>query len=504
MLNLLRRIVIASFVVCGLTTVAVAADRMALVVGMSNYGSIPKLRNTTNDAKAITTTLTEVGFDVTTLIDATQQEFLAALADFAFVSETADLALIYFAGHGVEVQGENFLIPVDAEIRSNRDVQNQSVSLKDLLAAVDHARKMRIVILDSCRNNPFGDAIAQEPAVTSEPTTTATRGSAGLAPPVPDRGSLVAFAARDGSVAEDGKGDNSPFALALIDKLAEPGLEISLMFRQVRDEVLAATGNRQEPHTYGSLPGTPFYISGTPEEREALAVDDRRLAWSALRPEQEVQLAALAKTGDTRSLLGLAYMRLNPEARGFAPTDAAALLEQAATAGSAEAQYELAKLYETGLGVAADPQRALALYQQSAGQEFADAINDLGFLHYHGGLGLPADPARALTFFERAADLRHPQAMFNFAALIDDGLVHGKGPDVAAEYLYQALRSGNSDVFNLLLERPKMFSAQTRRALQNVLIRNAFYNGAVDGDFGPGTQRGIRAAYGLSETEVEP
>ena len=135
----------------------------------------------------------------------------------------------------------------------------------------------------------------------------------------------------------------------------------------------------------------------------------------------------------------------------------------------------------------------------AAEQDFADAINDLGFLHYQGGLGLPADPQRALSYFERAADLRHPQAQFNFAALIDDGLIASKGPDDAAKYLYAALRSGSSDVLNLLSERPNMFTPETRRALQRELKSYDFYTGAIDGDFGPGTQRSIRLAYGLSE-----
>ena len=139
-----------------------AADRVALVIGMAQYRNVPALTNTVNDAQLLATTLDRIGFDVTTLIDATQEELRGELEKFAFRSETADLALIYFAGHGVEVAGENFLLPVDVNVRSNKDVQRQSISLKDLLKVVDSARKMRIVILDSCRDNPLGDAILHE------------------------------------------------------------------------------------------------------------------------------------------------------------------------------------------------------------------------------------------------------------------------------------------------------------------------------------------------------
>ena len=394
------------------------------------------------------------------------------------------------------------MIPVDAQVSSNLDVQRQSVSLKQMLAAVERARKMRIVILDSCRDNPLGDAIdlsQSTQAVATTTTSETTRGGGGLAPADPDRGTLVAFAARDGQVALDGRGDNSPFARALMSKMVQPGLEISLMFRQVRDMVLEETGNLQEPHTYGSLTGVPFYLAGPGAGQDPSAAPSAIDAWAAIKPDQEEQLLALAELGDTRSMLGLAYIRLNPNQGRFDPAAAVDFLTRAAEAGSPEAQFELAKLYERGTGVERDEPRALALYREAAAQDYADAINDLGFLHYQGGLGLPADPKKALRFFERAADLRHPQAQFNFAALIDDGLIPQKGPEDAAHYLYEALRSGSSDVLQLLSERPTMFKDATRRALQAKLKQHEFYAGAIDGDFGPGTQRGIRRAYGIEE-----
>ena len=478
---------------------AFAADRIALVVGMSQYRSVVTLDNTVNDARGVSDTLVGIGFEVTTLLDATGAEFREAIDAFAFRSETADLALIYFAGHGVEVQGENYLIPVDADIKSNRDVQRQAISLRELLASVNNARKMRIVILDSCRNNPFGGALDLEVVAEVQATTgTRSAGDGGLAAASPDRGTLVAYAARDGEVALDGTGSNSPFALALMKTLPKPGLEISLMFRQVRDEVLSATGNLQEPHTYGSLSGTPFYLSGPDADGDVIQNADLKVAWSGIRPEQEAQLAALADQGDTRSMVGLAYMRLNKDDTRYQPDEAAALLRRAAEAGSAEAQFELAQLYEVGLGVETSIPRSLELYQAAAAQDFPDALNDLGFFYFQGEMGLARDIQKGLGYFERAANLRQPQAMFNFAAMIDDGNISGKGPADAANYLYQSLRAGSQDVHDLLIERPTMFKLETRRALQAKLAENGFYDGALDGSFGNGTRAAVSAAFGGS------
>ncbi|MCB1450579.1 MAG: sel1 repeat family protein, partial [Nitratireductor sp.] len=206
-----------------------------------------------------------------------------------------------------------------------------------------------------------------------------------------------------------------------------------------------------------------------------------------------------AEDGDTRALKGLAYMRLDANEKRFNPEEAASMLTRAADAGDPEAMFELGKLYEQGIGVKQDVKRAVELFRKAADLDFADAINDLGFLHFQGGEGVVRDQKRALEFFERAARLRHPEAMFNYAALIDDGVVPGKTPEDSASFLYEALRSGNEDVLQQLSDNPKMFKEQTRSALQRKLAAQDFYDGSIDGDFGPQTKRSLRKAYGLSE-----
>ena len=298
----------------------------------------------------------------------------------------------------------------------------------------------------------------------------------------------------------DGLGGTSPYATALIDAFGRPDVEIGLMFRQVRDDVLKNTGNLQEPYQYGSLSGTPFFLAGSSDGSIDIAAEaDPKVAWANIKPDQELQMRALADAGDNRAMLGLAYIRLNPDQPTYNPEEAVQFLTRAADAGAADAQYELAKLYERGLGVPADPARALDLYQKAAAQNFPDAVNDMGFIHYQGSLGLTPDPAKGLELFAVAADLRQPEAMFNYAGLIDEGLVDGRGPEDAAKYLYQALRAGSDPVLNELTTKPERFKPAARKALQKLLKENSFYDGPLDGDYGKSTQSAIRKAYGLPE-----
>ncbi len=495
-----RRLIIALALLLPQTALA---ERVALVIGMSDYANVTKLKNTINDADRIAAKLQEVGFKVTLATDKTQSELLDIMDTFAFQSETADLALVYYAGHGVEVQGVNYLVPIDAQVTAAQDITRVGISLNQILATVDSARKMRVVILDSCRNNPFvgiagfgGSGDTSLSGNTADPNAPVQ----GLAPVNPELGTLVAYAAKAGQVALDGLGGNSPYATALIDAFGRPDVEIGLMFRQVRDDVLKNTGNLQEPYQYGSLSGTPFFLAGSSDGSIDIAAEaDPKVAWANIKPDQELQMRALADAGDNRAMLGLAYIRLNPDQPTYNPEEAVQLLTRAADAGAADAQYELAKLYERGLGVPADPARALDLYQRSAAQNFPDAVNDMGFIHYQGSLGLTPDPAKGLELFALAADLRQPEAMFNYAGLIDEGLVDGRGPEDAAKYLYQALRAGSDPVLNELTTKSERFKPAARKALQKLLKENSFYDGPLDGDYGKSTQSAIRKAYGLPE-----
>jgi tetratricopeptide (TPR) repeat protein len=227
--------------------------RVALVIANSKYQSVQALENPPNDAETIAAALRATGFDLVTVVhDLDRDGMVEALKAFTEEADKADWAVIYFAGHGVEVSGTNYLVPVDAKFASDRDVPDEAVSLDRVIAAIEGARKMRIVILDACRNNPF---------LVNMKTTSATRAiGRGLALVEPSQATLVAFAAKAGSIASDGDSTNSPFAASLAKHVTQAGVEINKVFRLVRSDVLAATNNGQEPFVYGSLPPEDFFF----------------------------------------------------------------------------------------------------------------------------------------------------------------------------------------------------------------------------------------------------
>jgi uncharacterized caspase-like protein len=170
------------------------------------------------------------------------------LRDFGNKSRDADVAVVYYAGHGIELDGNNYLIPTDATLETDADVLDETVSLDRVLFAVEPAKKLRLVILDACRDNPFAKTMKRTIA-----SRAIGRGLAKVEPSSPN--TMIAFAAKAGSTASDGGSNNSPFATALVDHLAKPGLDLRKAFGFIRDDVLKATNNAQEPFVYGSLGG---------------------------------------------------------------------------------------------------------------------------------------------------------------------------------------------------------------------------------------------------------
>jgi tetratricopeptide (TPR) repeat protein len=233
--------------------IASAERRVALVIGNGAYRHAAPLANPGNDGKALARVLRDLGFQVREAYDLALSEFGNVLKEFGDTADGADWAVIYFAGHGMAIGGANYLIPVDARLALQRHVEDEAMPLSRLASKVAGASKMQLVILDACRDNPF---IAKMRSTGDRATRSLGRGLASIEP---EGGMLIAYAARDGTTALDGE-TNSPYLEALVKHLLEPRLEINLLFRRVRDDVLARTGRQQEPITYGSLPAQPFYF----------------------------------------------------------------------------------------------------------------------------------------------------------------------------------------------------------------------------------------------------
>jgi uncharacterized caspase-like protein len=226
-----------------------ADRRVALVIGNSAYKSAPKLGNPVNDATLVGGMFKKAGFDsVDVRLDLSASEMRRMLREFAGRTRDAEIAVIYYAGHGIELDGTNYLIPTDATLETDGDVLDETIPVERALFAVEPAKQLRLIILDACRDNPFSKSMKRTLA-----SRAIGRGLAKVEPTSPN--TMIAFAAKAGSTASDGDSKNSPFAIALVEHLPKPGLDLRKAFGFVRDDVLKSTNFKQEPYVYGSLGG---------------------------------------------------------------------------------------------------------------------------------------------------------------------------------------------------------------------------------------------------------
>nr|WP_246740635.1 caspase family protein [Bradyrhizobium sp. LCT2] len=218
-------------------------------MGNSAYKNTLRLTNPVNDAALIGDMFKKAGFDaVDVKTDLNASEMRRALREFAGRVRDADMAVIYYAGHGIELDGTNYLIPTDAALETDADVYDEALPIDRVLVSIEPAKQLRLVILDACRDNPFAKTMKRTVA-----SRAIGRGLAKVEPTSPN--TMIAFAAKAGSTASDGDSRNSPFATALADHLPKPGLDLRKAFGFVRDDVLRSTANKQEPFVYGSLGG---------------------------------------------------------------------------------------------------------------------------------------------------------------------------------------------------------------------------------------------------------
>ena len=263
------------------------ASRVALVIGNNDYRGVPVLSNPANDADDVAASLTRLGFEVQRVKNGTFDDMRRGLLEFARRARGSEVAIVFYAGHGMEVGGENYLIPIDAELKADVDVDHEAISLKTVTPLVENASRLGIVILDACRNNPFSAKMQR---------TIRTRAvSRGLAAVEPTGNVLIAFSAREGTTAADGFGRNSPFTSSLLRHLETPGLEINFLFRNVRDDVLKLTKREQLPFVYGSLSSEAIYLKAAlpvaiplPPTVAPKGPDADEVVWSLVRDSKDV------------------------------------------------------------------------------------------------------------------------------------------------------------------------------------------------------------------------
>lgn len=257
-------ILLVFFLLSIFNTQSASAKRIALVIGNSSYKNVPALDNPKNDATLIGQSLARLNFSVTILTDATQKQMKRAIIKYFKALREAGpdtVGLIFYAGHGVQVDGQNYLIPIDAKIKHESDIELEAVSASNLLGGMKHiGNRLNIILFDACRNNPYKSSFRS--------------GNRGLARMDAPEGSFIAFATSPGEVASDGAGKkNSPFSEALADNLLKPGLTIEQVVKRVGRHVKTVTKGNQLPW-YSSSVYTDFYLfPGKPVEPEPPATN---------------------------------------------------------------------------------------------------------------------------------------------------------------------------------------------------------------------------------------
>ena len=421
---------------------ALAEKRVALILGNSAYQNVAPLANPVNDSAKIAATLKDAGFDsVDSRHDLPAAETRRALRDFADRARDADIAVVYYAGHGIEVDGANYLIPVDARLERDTDIYDEGLSLDRILIAIEPARKLRLVILDACRDNPFARTMKRTVA-----SRAIGQGLAKVEPTSPNV--LIAYSAKAGSTAADGDGKNSPFTAALSRHIATPGLDVRRAFGFVRDEVLKTTGNRQEPFVYGSLGGDDLPLVPAPAVTEpAAATAPAPGAQAEVRRDYELALEI-----GNRSALN-AFLQQYPD--GFYASLARLQLDKIAAEEIRVAATEKARL--------AEQERARLVAEGARKPQQSKAEAD----------ARAAEQARMAA--ENAKRVAQEQA-------------------AAAEQKRAAVEAAASDKdkgVNLAALTPGPAPADITKSVQAELRRVGCLTGAADGDWNSGSQRAL-------------
>jgi len=486
--RIVSSVVFAFFSVsCFLTleSLARAEERVALVIGNSDYEKFDALSNPERDARAIGAALDRLGFDVTLALNLSKNVFDKQLADFSDKVIRAEIAVVYYAGHGMEMDGRNYLVPIDAQLASDNKVRFEAVSLDFVLGALEGTKGLKLVLLDACRDNPF---------VRSMKRTLQTRSiGRGLAEIEVRPGVLVSYAAAAGTTALDGDGDHSPYTEGLLNYLEQPGLEINLLFRKVADYVQEKTHNNQVPFEYGRLPGQSIYLKNSETEDEPItqtflpSTNDPSLQdpcieadiqWQAIKDLKSKQVfeshirifnacssAELAEKAlkslanfssepgapvtDCDRLAAHPNDKTNPINTGrvpfgdLDPARAVPACQMAVQRYPAEARllFQLGRSFDKGQAHG----QAMFWYSKAADLGSTLAIKNITSNYFAGTGGVQQDYLEALSWYRKAADLGDTDAMNYVGSIYYHG--YGAEPDQreALSWYHKAADLGDAD-----------------------------------------------------------
>lgn len=492
-----------------------AAGKIALVVGVGRYETGGALANTIGDARLVGDALRKVGFTVNTLADPSRQELVTAVDAFQRQSEGAEAAVIYFAGHGVDVAGVNYLLPRDASNRSTAQMVGSGLSADRIRVAVAHASKVRLVILDACRNTPAGVRLADVPTGLGRETGGSTAQVVTL------------MAAQPQQAALDGEGDHSPFALALANALQRPRMTIGELPRVVKSDVERSTANRQSPDLQGIWDDLYWSFdgkAGLSAEAEAVARTQReQIFWQSIRNSDDTaDFQAYLEASDRGEFTGLyrsialkrsqavgartaslgagSAVPASAEARSaFGRGDYARAMRQwtaAASAGDGRAMYNLGVMYFTGKGVQIDQTAAANWFGQAARAHHSGGMVNYGLMLLN-GYGVSQNQAEGVSWLRQAAQAGLPSAMGLVGQIYLQGQGVAKDPGQGASWLQKAADAGDGpSMVDLggLYEDGRGVPRDRRRAL-------ALYQRSAEAGEGSGM---VRLGYLYEDGEVVP
>ncbi|WP_413991811.1 caspase family protein [Labrys okinawensis] len=504
-------------------TAALADKRVALVIGNSAYQNTVKLPNPRNDASDVANALKGVGFEVIEGYDLDRRGMDDAFRRFAHEAAGADAALFYYGGHGMQYQGANYLMPVDAKLTGVEDIAYEMSRVDDVLSDLQRASGVRIVMLDACRDNP----LAQEVLSKAAPTRS-LGASRGLARIQQTAGTIIAYSTQPGAVAADGGGRNSPFAAALLGEVDKPNVEIGAMFRRVAAEVYKATDERQLPEVTISLLGDFYFVGNAPpvaptpqlptpdpaaptvpDSQAQAAVDGcDRLAASSLdmdRPSgvpgierDQIQpklaidacRAALAAAPNDRRVQFQLARALDVAGE---ETEARDLLTRSSAAGSISAMSDLAFMLEKGDGGPKDLPQAMALFDKAAAAGNVVAMRNVG-IEYENGTGRSRDAVQAAKWYQKAADTGDPQAMGFLAVLYLQGTGVPKNAGMARQWIDRLLQTEHTQT---ILRVGYVLLGQTGAVKDFATARSLFQRAAELGNSDGNVMLANMAANGL-------